>query len=92
MVGCDVLIPGRQLSRAKLTDGRPPARIAVLPLPNERWVSAFAVAGGEWDDVPGQHASANDALAAAVREIERVLAASADRAARAGAPAARGVA
>jgi hypothetical protein len=92
MVGWAVLVPGRQLSRAKLTDGRPPARIAVLPLPNERWVSAFAIAGGEWDDVPGQHASANDAVAAAVREIERVLAAKAERSPRAGAPVARGLA
>jgi hypothetical protein len=68
------LIPGRQLSRARLTDGRPPGRIAVLPLENERWVAAFAVAGTEWCEVPGEHASANAALAAAVREIERRLA------------------
>jgi hypothetical protein len=68
------LATGRQLTRGSVTDSRSPARIAVLPLENERWVSAFAVGGAEWDDVPGQHASAGEAVAAAVREIDRRLA------------------
>lgn len=68
------MISGRQLTRAKLTDGHPPARIVALPLGDERWVSAYAVEGAPWDDVPGQHGSASEAVAAAVREIERRLA------------------
>jgi hypothetical protein len=72
MVGFRALRPGPTLSRTRLSDGPAPARIAVLPLGGERWVSAIAVADAPWGDVPGQHPSAEAAVAAAVREIQRL--------------------
>jgi hypothetical protein len=62
------------LSTTRLSGAAAPARIAVLPLGGDRWVSAFALAGAPWGDVPGQHPSAEAAVAAAVREIERIAA------------------
>jgi hypothetical protein len=74
MIGCRALPSGRTLSRTRLSDGAAPARIAVLPLGGQRWVSACALADAPWGDVPGQHPSVEAAVAAAVREIERLAA------------------